>query len=124
MKAVFVETTDFSEWVAEFFPDEHFAKVQQELMDNPDRGVVMSGCGGMRKLRTADPKRGQGKRGGARLIYLYVPEVKRFYLLDIYGKDEKDDLSAEEKKILRALAEKLKLEAKAGLKRSERKGER
>ena len=84
MKAVFVESSEFTEWVAEFLPDETYARTQQELMDNPDRGSVMPGCGGLRKLRTADPGRGKGKRSGTRIIYLYVPEVKRFFLLDIY----------------------------------------
>ena len=77
----------------------------------------MPGCGGLRKIRAADPKRGKGKRGGARVIYLHVPAAKRFYLLDVYGKDEKADLSANEKKQLRQLAEQLKREAKAAYER-------
>jgi len=124
MKAVFVEVTGFTESVAEFLPDHLFAKIQQQLLDHPDCGSVMPGCGGLRKLRTADPRRGKGKRGGARLIYLYVPEARRFYLLDIYGKDEKDDLSADEKKILQQLAEELKAQALASVNRSGRKGKR
>ncbi len=65
----------------------------------------MKGCGGLRKVRVADARRGQGKRGGARIIYLYLPEVQQFYLLDIYGKDEQDDLSTADKKILAQLAQ-------------------
>ncbi len=60
------------------------------------------------------------KRGGARVIYLHVPMAKRFYLLDIYGKDEKDDLSNDEKKQLRKLAEQLKCEAIAAYERWQR----
>lgn len=122
MQAVFVETSNFTEWVAEFLSDELYSVVQQELMDNPDRGDVMSGCGGLRKLRTKSPQRGKGKRGGCRLIYLYVPEARCFYLLDIYGKNEKDDLSAAEKKVLAQLADKLKAQAKARLKPGQEKG--
>jgi hypothetical protein len=92
-------------------PDHGYAKLQQRLIVNPDEGDVMPGCGGLRKVRTPDPKRGKGKRGGARVIYLHVPAANRFYLLDIYGKDEKDDLSAQEKNQLRQLAELLKKEA-------------
>jgi len=117
MKATFVETTEFTRAVADFLPDEAYAKLQQRLMVNPDEGKVMPGCGGLRKVRTADPKRGKGKRGGARVIYLHVPTAKRFYLLDIYGKDEKEDLSAAEKKQLRQLAEQLKKEAIASYER-------
>ena len=117
MKATFIEMSEFTEWISEHLSDKEYASVQQQLMDDPDAGVVMTGCGGMRKIRTSDPKRGKGKRGGARVIYLHVPEAKRFYLLDVYGKDEKDDLSAKEKKLLKKLAEKLKLEAIAAYKR-------
>lgn len=117
MKATFIETTGFTKAIADFLPDHAYAKVQQRLMVNPDEGDVMPGCGGLRKVRTADPKRGKGKRGGARVIYLHVPMARRFYLLDIYGKDEKDDLSADEKKQLRQLAEQLKTEAIASYER-------
>ena len=111
MKATFIETTEFTRAISEFLPDHTYAKFQQRLMLNPDQGAVMAGCGGLRKVRMADPKRGKGKRDGARVIYLYVPTAKRFYLLDVYGKDEKDDLSAHEKKQLRHLSELLKKEA-------------
>jgi hypothetical protein len=111
MKATFIETTEFTRAISEFLPDHTYAKFQQRLMLNPDQGAVMAGCGGLRKVRMADSKRGKGKRGGARVIYLYVPTAKRFYLLDVYDKDEKDDLSAHEKKQLRHLSELLKKEA-------------
>jgi RNA polymerase-interacting CarD/CdnL/TRCF family regulator len=45
------------------------------------------------------------------VIYPHVPAAERFYMLDIYSKDEKDDLSAGEKKLLRQLADRLKREA-------------
>jgi hypothetical protein len=111
MKATFIETTGFTTAVADYLSDHAYAQFQQRLMMNPAAGDVMPGCDGLRKARTADPRRGKGKRGGARVIYLHVPTAKRFYLLDVYGKDEKDDLSADEKKQLRQLAEQLKKEA-------------
>ena len=111
MKATFVESTWFTESLSEFVPDRAYARLQTQLMEDPFSGDVMPGCDGLRKLRAADPKRGKGKRGGARIVYLHVPEAKRFYMLDIYGKNEKDDLSTEEKKQLRDLAERLKEEA-------------
>lgn len=110
MKAIFVESTEFTEWLSEYFPDEVYAELQLDLMDNPDRGVVMKDCGGLRKIRVSDPHRGKGKRGGVRVIYLYVPEVKWFFMLDIYGKDEKEDLSTAERRLLAKLAAQLKEE--------------
>lgn len=121
MKAVFVESSEFTEWVTTHLPDDEYPKLQQELMDQPDKGEVMPGCGGLRKIRTSDPKRGKGKRSGARVIYLYVPEAKWFFMLDVYGKDEKDDLSATEKRILSKLTKELKQEAKEAVNRSTRR---
>lgn len=118
MKAVFVESTGFTQWVSEYLPDEAYAWLQQELMDNPAKGAVMPGCGGLRKVRTADPKRSKGKRGGARVIYLYVSEAKWFFMLDIYGKDERDDLTSDEKRELSQLAAEFKRQAQEAVIRS------
>ena len=60
MKAVFIESREFTEWVAEFLPDDAYAALQQELLDQPDKGAVMPGCGGLRKVRVAAPQRGKG----------------------------------------------------------------
>lgn len=117
MKATFIEIADFTEVVSDYLGDTTYARLQHLLMDDPDAGDVMPGCGGLRKIRVPDAKRGKGKRGGSRVIYLHVPDAKRFYLLDIYGKDEKVDLSPTEKKLLRMLAEELKTEAKAAYRR-------
>src|ERR1700675_4057641 len=117
MKATFVETTGFTAAISAFLPDHAYAGLQQLLMENPDAGNVMPSCGGLRKIRTSDAKRGKGKRGGARVIYLHVPQAKRFYMLDIYGKNEKDDLWVNERKQLRKLAEQLKIEAIAAYER-------
>jgi hypothetical protein len=123
MKATFIESTGFTEAIVELLSDDAYAQVQFQLMANPDAGDVIPGCGGLRKLRIADPKRRKGKRGGARVIYLHVPVASRFYLLDVFGKDEKDDLSADERKQLRQLAERLKKEATAAHQRWLRENE-
>jgi hypothetical protein len=123
MKGIFVETSGFTESIVDLLPDQAYGRLQQLLMANPDSGDVMPGCGGLRKIRTADPKRGQGKRGGARVIYLHVAAAKRFYMIDVYGKNEKDDLLPKEKKQLRLLAEQLKREATAAYERSPKENE-
>ena len=68
----------------------------------------MPGCGGLRKLRVADVKRGKGKRGGVRVIYLHIEEADQIHLVTVYGKDQKDDLSTDDKKIYRELVRILK----------------
>jgi len=111
MKKTFIETTSFTKRVGSFLDDETYAAFQLGLMAHPEQGHVIQGCGGLRKVRVAIPGRGKGKQGGARVIYLDVPEVNSILLLDIYGKDEKDDLTASEKKLLRRLAEAFRREA-------------
>lgn len=76
------------------------------LIDHPDAGDVIPGAGGVRKLRWA--AKGKGKRGGARIIYIYVLIAARVYLLRCYAKNIKTDLTADEKKELREIAAHLK----------------
>lgn len=111
MKKTFVETRVFSARVKLRLTDEGLRQLQNDLMVDPQAGDVMPGCGGLRKIRAADVSRGKGKRGGVRIIYLHIPEAERIDLISIYGKDEKDDLSAAEKKILKTLVDELRREA-------------
>ena len=124
MKAVFVETRSFTKLVKEYFADDgDYQEFQMVLMEHPDKGDVIQGCGGLRKVRWRDMKRRKGARGGLRIIYLHVPEVSRFLLLDVYNKDEADDLTKEERKFLADLADKYRkeaLEAKSGRRERER----
>jgi len=76
------------------------------LIDYPGAGSVIAGSGGVRKLRWA--AKGKGKRGGVRVIYLYVVIAARIYLLRCYAKNVKTDLTADEKKQLRQIAAHLK----------------
>jgi hypothetical protein len=92
--------------------DEGLSNLQQVLMNDPEAGAVMPGCGGLRKLRVPDPKRGKGKRGGARVIYLHLPEVDQIHFVTIYGKDQKDDISAEDKALYRKYVQILKAHAR------------
>jgi hypothetical protein len=83
MSKIFIETSDFFKVRPSFISDEDYEELKRNLADRPDWGNVMPGCGGLRKLRIVDPKRGKGKRGGARLIYLHIPQIDHFLLLDI-----------------------------------------
>lgn len=101
------------ESIGDYLIDEGYREFQLSLILNPNAGRVMPGCGGLRKVRYMDPRRGKGKRGGLRVIYLFIPEQDWIFLLDIYGKDEKDDLTGEEKKVLARLATRIKEAAAA-----------
>lgn len=69
----------------------------------PDFGALIPGTGGVRKLRFGLAQRKTGKRGGARVIYYYHDRSMPLAMLAIYAKGEKADLSAAEKKEIRAL---------------------
>jgi hypothetical protein len=64
---------------------------------------VITGTGGLRKLRYGDATRGKGKRGGLRVIYFWWEPKKQFWLFTLYDKDELGDLSPKEKAILKTL---------------------
>ncbi|WP_316674738.1 type II toxin-antitoxin system RelE/ParE family toxin [uncultured Tolumonas sp.] len=103
MKSIFVESTIFEKYREEYLTDDEFRLFQTELMSDPKRGDVIQGTGGLRKIRVA--VKDKGKRGGARVIYYFLDEKQRFYLLTIYSKNEMTDLSADQKKQLMAFME-------------------
>lgn len=72
--------------------------IEQDLWDLevaiaavPKTGNVIPGSGGLRKLRWG--RQGIGKRGGVRIIYLWIPEIVVGYMVLVYAKSEADDLS-------------------------------
>lgn len=73
------------------------------LAASPEVGDLIPGTGGLRKVRV--PLAGRGKRGGARVIYYVYDQTLPIYLLLAYAKNERDDLSAEQKSTLRRLVE-------------------
>lgn len=103
MKSVFVESTIFEKHRDEYLSDEEYRLFQAELMLNPKLGDVIQGTGGLRKVRVAS--KGKGKRGGSRIIYYFLDQKRRFYLLTIYGKNEMSDLNANQRKQLMAFME-------------------
>ena len=82
--------------------------IQNDLRANPTRGDVVQGLGGIRKARVADPTRHKGKRGGFRYLFLYVEVRGMIHLLYLFGKNEQDDLSAADRRLLMTLAAEVK----------------
>jgi hypothetical protein len=104
----FIEFPAFTRRLLEVADDDALRKLQQELLKQPDKGPVIQGCGGFRKVRMALP--GSGKSGGARAIYLRVPEVNTIVFVAIYTKADKTNLTAAECAVLRMLASQIKAE--------------
>ena len=85
--------------------------LEQEILANPDAGDLVPGTGGLRKVRLAQSRVRRGKSGGARVYYLDLPARGVTYLLAIFGKREKSDLSLKERKAVAGLVKKLKEES-------------
>lgn len=103
MRAVFKELVSFEAHRWDYLSDDEFLALQKALMDNPQAGPVIQGTGGLRKLRWSNPGRGKGKRGGVRIIYYWLSEGAQFWLFTIYGKDVADDLTSQQKLVLKEM---------------------
>jgi mRNA-degrading endonuclease RelE of RelBE toxin-antitoxin system len=73
------------------------------LVRKPDAGKIISGSGGLRKLRWSAG--GKGKRGGLRVIYYWYVSLEIILLLFAYPKNEQDDLTPEQLKQLKKVIE-------------------
>ena len=105
----FRETAIFTRDVTALLTDEEYAELQGVLIVQPDAGDVIQGTGGLRKLRWSQKRRGKGKRGGVRVIYYWYVSGTLIYMLLAYSKDDQDDLTTAEKRLLaRLVAEEFK----------------
>jgi hypothetical protein len=73
------------------------------LAAHPKAGDLMEGTGGVRKLRWG--RGGQGKSGGVRVIYYFHSEAMPLYLLTLFAKNERANLSKAERNDLAGLVE-------------------
>jgi len=108
MDLLFVEAAPFSVERDDYMPPEQFREVQNVLMAEPRKGDVIPDTGGIRKLRAPHAVRGKGKRGGCRLLYLYLPEANEIHFLAIFSKDEKIDLTARDKKAAKRVVDEIR----------------
>jgi len=93
------ETVVFTRQVQGLLDPESYRLLQLELADRPDRGTVIVGGGGLRKIRWQGP--GRGKRGGTRVIYYWARDRQLILMLLAYAKGAQEDLTADQLKILR-----------------------
>lgn len=100
---IFIETQIFTEDVLQLLSDEEYAEFQKYLGHNPLAGDVIQQSGGLRKVRWS--AQGKGKRGGVRVIYYHLTADSQIRLILIYKKSKQDDLTADQKKMLRQLNE-------------------
>ncbi len=118
VKRLFIETKTFTKEVSKYLTHDEYMDFQKQFLQNPKIGKVIPGTGGLRKVRISVSAYKKGKRGGARIIYLDVKDVEWTLLIRIYGKNVKDDLSFDEKKILKQMVDEFKRCAKEKLRGS------
>ena len=110
-----VETPEFQRRARGRLPNVEREALIEHLAANPDAGEVMRGTGGARKLGWAT--QGKGKSGGARVITFYSGPPVPVFLLTVFGKGEKVNLTRAELNGLRKVLGELVKEYQEGVRR-------
>ena len=110
-KRSFIEIPLFSKrWAEIGLDDEALRNLQIMLLKDPESGPVIEGTGGIRKVRF--PLKNKGKSGSVRVCYTDFKEYELIYLLTAFRKSEQENLTDQEKAILKKLVKELKEETK------------
>ena len=96
----FIETQIFTKQVQKLLTDDSYRMLQSALMFKPDTAPIITGSGGLRKMRWNLP--GSGKRGSLRLIYYWDPP-EDIYMILIYQKTKQESLTSAQLKTLKKL---------------------
>ena len=105
----FVETSIFTRQIKELATDDELKDLQAELIAQPDKGDIIKGTGGLRKVRMAVGNKGES--GSIRVLYV-LALADKIYLVLAYPKSVKESLTAEEKAKLKQIVQSLKGESK------------
>jgi len=84
-------------------PENERQNIIDFLAKNPKSGDIIQGTGGVRKLRWG--KGDRGKSGGVRIIYYFHSDKLPLYLVTLFAKNERDNLSAQERNDLSKLVD-------------------
>ena len=108
MTRTFIQTTEFSKrWDALGLSDDFLRILEIDLMEHPDKYPVIPGTGGLRKARIAIDNN-KGKSGGARVCFVDFVLAETVYFITVYSKNEKDNLSKEERNNVKKLIDLLR----------------
>ena len=108
MKRIFIVTPIFKQLLDQLDNPGLELIIKDEILKEPLKGKIITGTGGIRKLRVGDKKEGRGKSGSFRILYFDLPDKNVTYLVLIYKKSEIENITAAEKKQLKQLIEVLK----------------
>ena len=103
----FIEVPLFTKrWLEIGLNDADLLQLQIMLLKDPESGPVIKGTGGIRKVRF--PLENRGKSGSVRVCYTDFAEYEVTYLITAFAKKEQENLTDEEKKVLRKLVKALR----------------
>jgi len=102
---VVVETPSYLRAAAVIFSQAERDDVVTMVATEPECGEVMQGTGGFRKVRVG--LRGVGKRGGARVIYIFRNDEFPVFLIAAYSKNTKGNLTKRERNELAKMADQI-----------------
>jgi hypothetical protein len=107
MTRTFIEIPLFTKrWKEIGLTDDELLALQIMLLENPKAGPIMEGTGGIRKVRFPIDNRGKSK--SVRVCYTDFSEYEVIYLITAFEKKEQENLTNEEKNILKKLVKALK----------------
>ena len=98
-----IESTIFTRLIAELMSDDEYASFQEALIGRPGMGDLISGGGGLRKVRWR--LEGRGKSGGVRIIYYWVTHDDHLRMLYVYPKNKQVNLTKQQLATLREIVE-------------------
>jgi hypothetical protein len=100
---VIIETTIFTRLIKELMTDDEYRDLQEALITRPDRGDLIRGSGGLRKVRWK--LAGRGKSGGVRVIYYWVMADNQLRMLYVYPKGKQENLTPAQLAALKKIVE-------------------
>ena len=100
MTRTFIQTDEFiKNWERLGLTDDDLRRLELEIMKNPQVGPVIQGTGKLRKMRFAFENK--GKSGSSRVCYVDFLIHETVYLITVYPKNEKDNLSKAERNAIK-----------------------
>ena len=98
-----VETPTYLAIANKLLSEEERADIVTLVAADPECGGLIRGTGGFRKVRVA--RKGMGKSGGARVVYIWRNERFPVFLITVFPKNEKENLSMAERNALKKRAD-------------------
>ena len=107
LKRTFIQTKEFSKnWDRLVFLDDDLHRLEMMILSDPEAYPIMRGTGGLRKMRFAFEE--EGKSGGVRVCYVDFVFAETVYLITVYPKSEKDNLTMAERNQIKKVIEMIK----------------